>query len=547
MNPVPKISTKLTSVAKASRSISHKSQKEQQSCQPHRKPLHAAAKSTAKSEARKHASTQISSTQPSPLLRNRIRVHPILADVRLVKIPRQTPRRVERGAAPPQDPRLLLLVRVQRVAQRLLAVPERQQDVAIRVPLQRLGGRLAVDLGLRFGEPVVPLVRLGRDVRDAGPPGGARDGDGLPQGLGEVVVVVAAGVALHVGVVEGQVPVHGGRQGGDEPVGGVEDDVGGADEDLQGELRVGECDDAEHEQDGAGQRDEAVHLHTHHVVALLRRPVQLAGDVLVAPDHHERPLRVEDDDVAGGDGARGLAAGELQHPFGADADDGGEEGQEDDGEKGHTVLVVYGQHDQDDGHDAAEHGQPGQRAAGGGSHRRVVIVLGEPHAADRVFGQRVPAMEDVGDMVELMANAARLRADDLAGGRGEPLGAGGLDKGLWSGEQAREVAEVGEGADLGVGENGAFAEDGEAVRERRLARVLVEKAGGDCGRECTYKPTMSSWRLVKPPERNFIIFGRVSQDLGLELEAWGSPCDEERFSFEYVRAKIPEAMLSCTA
>ena len=177
-------------------------------------------------------------------------------------------------------------------------------------------------------------------------------------------------------------------------------------------------------------------------------------------------MRVEDDDVAGGDRTRGFAGGEHQHPFGADADDGGEEGQEDDGQEGHAVLVVHGQHDQDDGHDAAEHGQPSQRPTGGRSHGGVVIALGEPHAADGVFAQRVSAVEDVGDMVELVADAAGLGAHDLARRRGEPLGAGGLDEGLRSGQQAREVAEVGERADLGVGEHGAFTEDGEAVRAK---------------------------------------------------------------------------------
>ena len=118
-------------------------------------------------------------------------------------------------------------------------------------------------------------------------------------------------------------------------------------------------------------------------------------------------------------------------------------------------------------------------------------------------------------MIELVTDAAGLGADDLAGGGGEPLRAGGFDEGLWSGEQPREVAEVGEGANLSVCKHRAFTEDSEATRKGRLAIVLVKTAGGE---GCTYNPTMSSWRLLKPPERKFIIFGRVSQDLARELE-----------------------------
>lgn len=97
-------------------------------------------------------------------------------------------------------------------------------------------------------------------------------------------------------------------------------------------------------------------------MALLGRPIELASDVLVALNNHKGALRVADDDVAIGHFAGSFPLWELEVPFRADADDGGEEGKEEDGEEGHAVVVVDGQRDENDGHGAAQDGEPSQRS-----------------------------------------------------------------------------------------------------------------------------------------------------------------------------------------
>lgn len=111
-------------------------------------------------------------------------VDPILSDAGFVKVPGEVACRTEHGSTPHrilQLLRLLLLVLVQRVAECLLAIPEREQDVAHFVSLWRVLW-LGIDLGLRFRQPAVPLLRLWRDVGDPRPLCGARDGDRFPKG-----------------------------------------------------------------------------------------------------------------------------------------------------------------------------------------------------------------------------------------------------------------------------------------------------------------------------------------------------------------------------
>lgn len=76
-------------------------------------------------------------------------------------------------------------------------------------------------------------------------------------------------------------------------------------------------------------------------------------------------------------------------------------------------------------------------------------------------------------MVQLVSDAAGLGPDDFACGRGEALGARSLDKGLGCGDEAGEVAELREGADLSICENRPFPEDGEAMMgKQELAGAL---------------------------------------------------------------------------
>lgn len=179
-----------------------------------------------------------------------------------------------------------------------------------------------------------------------------------------------------------QVPVPALGQGGGGPVGGVEDDVGGGEAELQGQLGVGEEDDGEHEEQRRGEGDEAVGGGADVVDALFRVPVKLAGDVLVAFDDHEGALRVVDDDVGDGDFAGGFALFELEGPAGADADDGGDDREQDDGEEGHAVIFDNGEDEDGNGHGAAEDGEPGQGTEECGLDSGLVGVLGDAFAAD---------------------------------------------------------------------------------------------------------------------------------------------------------------------
>ena len=105
-------------------------------------------------------------------------------------------------------------------------------------------------------------------------------------------------------------------------------------------------------------------------------------------------------------------------------------------------------------------------------------------------------MEEVGDVVDVVAEAAAGGTDDFAGVGLEAFGAGGADESLRGGQEAGDKGEMGEGGDLGVGFDGGFAEDGEAGGGQVRLGVL--------GRG-THKPTMSSWRWSKPPGSHFMV------------------------------------------
>ena len=308
----------------------------------------------------------------------------------------------------------------------------------------------------RAAQPLVPSDGIRSDIGTPCPLGLLRDGDSLPEGLGEVHEAVAAGVALLVDAVERDVPMQARRQGGDDPVGGVEDDVGAAPGDLEFDLGVGERDDAEHEQHGAGEGDETVRLQAHHVVAFLRRPVQLARDVLVAFDHVEGAVRVADHNVAGGHLAFGRALRQLERPFRPDADDGGEGGEQDVSHEGHAVAVVDAQAQEHETHRASQQTQPRERPCVSRLDRFPLCILGEADAAHGVVWQAVATVEDVGHMVQFGLLAAGFATHYLAVAGCEPVRARGLDESLWGGEEAREEDEFGEGGDLRVCEHSAF-------------------------------------------------------------------------------------------
>ena len=220
-----------------------------------------------------------------------------------------------------------------------------------------------------------------------------RDGNRRPQRRRETFKRVAplpAAVEADLFDVEArEIPVPALRERGRGPVRGVEDDVGGGEAELERGLGIGEEDDGEHEEERGGEGDEAVGGGADAVGAFFRVPVELAGDVLVALDDHEGALRVGNDDVAEGDGARGFALFELKGPAGADADDGAQDGEEEDGEEGHAVPLLDGNADDCEGHGAAEDGKPSQRTVEGGFHGGAIRVHGDAFAADGVGGEVV--------------------------------------------------------------------------------------------------------------------------------------------------------------
>jgi len=235
-------------------------------------------------------------------------------------------------------------IRIQKLRQRRIAIPLRQHNTPIHLRnIRRLQPRHLI----RLLQPLLPRQTARRDIPVLHPLDAPGDRNSLPQRLGKRLVVLVTGKSNALGVEARQVPVPALGQGGGGPVGGVEDDVGGGEAELQGQLGVGEEDDGAHEEQSGGEGDEAVGRGADVVDALLWVPVELAGDVLVAFDNHEGALGVVDDDVGDGDLAGRYALFELEGPAGADADDGGEEGEQQDGEEGHAVF--FGDGEDEDG------------------------------------------------------------------------------------------------------------------------------------------------------------------------------------------------------
>ena len=356
------------------------------------------------------------------------------------------------------------------VTQGRLAIPVWHDGLAGPVGHDRVVSD-GVSLGLV--EPAGPGGVDGGDFGDLDPVDGPGDGDGAPEGAREGAAGFVVGRVLPDEVEAGQVPVPLLRQRGDGPVGGVEDQVGGGVADLQRERGVAEEDDAEHEQQGGEEGEQAVHGRFDGVGAGFRVPEELARDLLVALDDQEGAVRVLDDDVAGWHGAGGGPLLELERAAAADADQGRDEREHDGGEQGHAVFFDHGQHQQGHAHGAAEDGQEGQRAEGAGFGRRVAVGFGDAHPADVVGRQGVAVQEEMGDMVDMAADVPRVGADHRARGRIEPLRPRGPDERLRRGEDAWQQKEAGQARDLGVGEDRRLTQNGQATFrfEKQLAAV----------------------------------------------------------------------------
>lgn len=287
---------------------------------------------------------------------------------------------------------------------------------------------------LGLAQPALPRLRRRRDLRNLDPRNALRDGNRFPQRRGKGLIQLPVHILLLLDPEGRQIPVPLRRQRRHRPVRRVQHHVRGREAELQRLRRARQHDDAEHQHQRAEQRDQPVRLHAHVVDACFRGPVQLARDVLVAFDDQEGALRVLDDDVAGRDVACGLADGQLQGPLGAEADEGGEEGEEQGGGQGGAVVVDDREDGQGDGQGAAEEGQPRQRARLAGRDVGLPLILGDAQAADRVGGETVAVVQQVGDVVDVRVVVAGVGADGLADCVAEPIGSGGFDQGLRSRE-----------------------------------------------------------------------------------------------------------------
>ena len=139
-------------------------------------------------------------------------------------------------------------------------------------------------------------------------------------------------------------------QGGHDPVSGVEDHVGGCEGDLEWEGGIGEADDAEHEGYGADEGDDSVGGVAECVLAFFRVPVELPCDVLVAFDDQEGAVGVCDYDVVARDHSFLFPFHEGEVPTAAEADEGGEEGQQYCREQSEAVISTDGETQEGDGH-----------------------------------------------------------------------------------------------------------------------------------------------------------------------------------------------------
>lgn len=159
-----------------------------------------------------------------------------------------------------------------------------------------------------------------------------RDGDGLPQRLGESITFLVSAVPDGINLEAGEVPMPFLGERGDCPVGGIENQVGGRKTDLQRQAGIAEKNHPEHEHNGSNKAEDAVCCGPNMVFTLLRCEIKLARDFFLALDDQERTIRVLDDDVGERHWSIGDALLQLERPAAADAYQGRDQGEEDGGE-----------------------------------------------------------------------------------------------------------------------------------------------------------------------------------------------------------------------
>ena len=132
--------------------------------------------------------------------------------------------------------------------------------------------------------------------------------------------MLTLGVAFRLDAEAAKVPVPALREGGDGPVGGVQDQVGAGVAGLEREGGVAEENDAEHEHQGGEQGEDAVDGHSDDVLALFRMPVELACDLLVAFDDQKCATGIDDHDIGWRNGSFRIAFLQSQLPPVAEPD-----------------------------------------------------------------------------------------------------------------------------------------------------------------------------------------------------------------------------------
>ncbi|KAL9608680.1 MAG: hypothetical protein Q9167_006498, partial [Letrouitia subvulpina] len=301
-----------------------------------------------------------------------------------------------------------------------------------------------------LGHPQIPLRTHRSNFPISHPTRCPRHSNRLPQRRREILIFLPT-LDLHPPHdIVAQIPVPLRRQRRHHPIRRVEDDVAGREPDLQLELGVAQADDAEHEHERAEQGDDAVRPGGDGVLALLRVPVQLTRDVLLAAHDEEGAVGVLDDDVRGRNGPRGGTLLQAELPAVGEANEGREEREEEGGEQGEAVAAGDREGEQGYREGGAEDGEEGEPAAGasvdfgrGGSGRGlsrsrgcgghlVVVVVGvravhhdgvaalgqggglfdlgrildDFLAADGVRAEAVAIVDEVGNIIDVVANAA---------------------------------------------------------------------------------------------------------------------------------------------
>lgn len=139
-------------------------------------------------------------------------------------------------------------------------------------------------------------------------------------------------------------------QGGHDPVGGIEDHVGGRKGDLEGQSRVTQADDAGHEGDGADEGDDPVSGVAKVVLAFFGMPVELSCDIFVAFDNQKGAAGVCDYDVVFWHLSALFPSHEGEIPTAPEADEAREEGQQYGSEESEAIVSSYGQSQEGGGH-----------------------------------------------------------------------------------------------------------------------------------------------------------------------------------------------------